>query len=965
MDSSEDKSTPPAQRKKGLPSAGDEFSNLIDSFQDASEPEGQSEAQSENEVDQQDNSPKADIPVYIPLTQPSARRNVVAPSAPESAEKAREEPDEEPLEGEIADESELAPRPPAAEAGIEEDEALWSQIDLSSNDDEEEILPPSLRPRVPEEKGNEPPDEPKPAFEPTPAPAEVFASAAALESESEDAHEVVALKRNEGGEEGSELCVVARRGVFTGANTLSIISSNLLPDYDEMNNALAAFADLAPDERGFIRISIRSAPEFKTEARNWVTQVKSGIEPDAPKDSPITSAFGWLSYTLRSLWFHSTKSSSMISSRPPMKPGAMPTKRFGPSQLTTEKKQEIDEAAKKASSSTHFDVVLHIGAVGNAEDRDNLTNIVTEVAGGYSVYHTPHQEFAFLEANPIDACRGRMPGDKLLVLSAAELGELAKVPDGTTRPEGLMVKNSTFKHIIPDNPVRMDDPYNPPDGIIPLGVISPNSEDAMFVGIRNSELDQHLFFCGRTGSGKTELMKWQVFGVAKANYPIVVIAPPGGLCDDLLNALVINCPERLQDIVFCDLGDEEWPVALNPLDIRSREQLEPTVDSVKEMLQNQMALGKESAPRAVNYAEQALIALCEANLELKDPETKCTLLHIVTFFLDADFRQAIVSFTENQSVRESFDPDTGLFETYSDKQRTEIVQPIVRAFQPLGNSASFSAVFSAGENRLSFPKLISENKIILVKLARFQHQARLGEFVGSLILPYLLSSVGEWGRKRDAITREETGLGCRVFVDEAPTLLGPNSAAINILAEARKFDLGLIFASQFLDQFDPSVIKGTLGNTSSKLSLVLDPSSARTIAASIAGGFGPGSLVKPDDIAILPNFHWYGSLLWPTDGGLKASSGVFSAACLSPIRSDLGEDHLRLRQEVIDRSRVLICNKRAEILDKQRTLIDNIKAALSVLHTERLSSDRLPADLQPGSGYGIDLGSDPSRIWRR
>lgn len=40
------------------------------------------------------------------------------------------------------------------------------------------------------------------------------------------------------------------------------------------------------------------------------------------------------------------------------------------------------------------------------------------------------------------------------------------------------------------------------EGIIPLGAISPDSEDKVFVGMRNQELDQHLFFCGWTGPGK-------------------------------------------------------------------------------------------------------------------------------------------------------------------------------------------------------------------------------------------------------------------------------------------------------------------------------------------------------------------------------------------------------------------------------------------------------------------------------
>lgn len=953
-----DESAPP-RRKKSLPAVDADataaapeegFAALVDSFAAAAET-------------------AAEPPRLIPLAEPDP---VEAPVKVEALVDEVEEVEAvevaEVLEGEIATEEPLAPRPRADdEAGrsLEEDDALWSQIDLAGEDEEEDLAPPSMR-RQPSPTLEEALDEIEPIATPSfhrpPAPEEVFAEAEAMEADEENVHEIEPYAPASAAPD-DQVHVTAMRGVFAGPNTLSVVSPNLKPDYDEMNNVLSSFADLGPGQRAFIRISIRSAPEFKSEARNWVKAIKAGVDPDPPKQHPLKALFGWGSYLMRFMWFEANKSSTLIKGAPPLRPGAQPERKFTASMLDDEKKQEIRDADKKAQDPTHFDVALYVGAVGAAEDKGDLERLVEEASGGYSVYATPHQEFNFIEANALEATKGFMPGDKRLVLSATELGELAKIPDGTTTPEGLKVARSNFKHIMPTNPVRLADPYNPPAGIVPLGVINPHSDDRMFVGIRNSELDQHLFFCGRTGSGKSELMKWQVFGVAKSGYPIVVIDPHGQLTDDLLNALVINCPERLEDIVYVDLGDEEWPVAYNPLDIHTPEQIEPTVASIEEMLKKELSLGRDSAPRAVNYAVQALNALCEANLYLKDPETKCTLLHVVTFFLDAEFRQAVVSLCSNQSVRETFDPDTGLFEQLADKARAEQVQPIVRAFQPLGNSASFSAVFSAGENRLQFTDLITHNKIILVKLARHQHQARLGEFIGSLILPYLLSSVGDWGRTRDPITRVEKGRGCRVFVDEAPTLLGPDSAAIAILAEARKYDLGLIFASQFLDQFDASVIKATLANTSSKLSLVLEPSSAKMIATSIAGS-ASSQVIKADDIAVLPNYHWYGNLLWPMDEAQKASSGPFSAACLPPIRSTLDEDHLRARAQVIDRSRRLICNRRAEIDAKRRHLVENIKAALSLLHTERMSFDNVPEDLQSGAAFGINMSGDPTRIWK-
>jgi hypothetical protein len=463
------------------------------------------------------------------------------------------------------------------------------------------------------------------------------------------------------------------------------------------------------------------------------------------------------------------------------------------------------------------------------------------------------------------------------------------------------------------------------------------------------EAPDHLYLAGREciPTHNSEQLKRFIFGVAKANYPLVVIDPHGQLSDEILNALVINCPERLNDVVMCDLSDADWPVALNPLDVHHQTEIEPTVASIMEMLERQMNLAASGAPRAVPLAQQALSALCEANIHIKDPDTKCTLLNVTSFFIDTEFRRLVMEFCSNPSIRETFDPEKSPFETASESKQAEFSMPIIRAFQPLGSSDSFSAVFSSGENRLDFGKLISDRKIVLVKLASFTHQKRLGEFVGSLILPWLLSTMDAWGRHRDPDTGKADGVGCRVFVDEAPALIGPKSSAIELLAQSRKWDLGLITVSQYPSQFDAKVLEALLANTKTKLCLALDPSEAKNLAASIAG---IGGKVTASDIAALPNYHYYGNVLLPTPEGGAAGSGAFSAACLPPIDCHLTPEARRLRELVIERSRQMVCNEREDIAERRQHMLDNIKGALQQQLMDR-SED--------GDGRGYSMTLDP------
>lgn len=768
--------------------------------------------------------------------------------------------------------------------------------------------------------------------------------------------------------------VAARQGMFGGPSALSLISPTIMKDdVDELNHAIGAFADLEKGQKGFIRLSIRTYPEFRSESAAWVAAKKSGIDPDAGKGSLAKRVSQFTGYLFKYVWFMANQSSRHLGgSVPPLRPGAMGgvTQLKGGPPATDDEKQTYKDAETKARDTAHFEVDLRVGVVGKNEDAEEIERIADESAAGFDAFITTHQKLVWQPVDPYDTCIGFMgatlDSTPSLNLSAAELGELARIPDGVSKPQGVKVQFSRFKEMPIGNALLIDDPYNPPPGFIPLGRMNANSDDEKCFGMRNDELDQHMFYSGRTGTGKSELMKWLIFGVAKDRskgfgFPIVIVDPHGALSEEILNMLVVNCPERIQDIVFCDLSDEEFPVALNPLDIHHKDQVGPTVSSIMEMLDKQLNLG-QSAPRAQALARNALTALCWANINLEDPDTKCTLLHIVAFFTDPEFRRLVVEFCENVSVRETFDAENGPFESLSEKQKTEYTMPIIRAFSMLGSVDSFEAVFSSGENRLNFGDLILQKKIVIVKLSRYSHQAAIGEFIGSLILPWLLSSMDDWGRKKDPDTGVVSGTGCRVFVDEAPTMFGARSSVPQVLAEARKWNFGLISASQFLNQFDKGIMESLLANTASKIALGLEISSAKSIAGAIAG---TTNVVSANDIAELPNYHYYGNILLPGDDGARAPSGPFSAACLPVINSTLTDEHKVLRQQVRDRSRALVANPADDVFQRRLHAKDNIKSALGELLRDRVDLGGTGSTDTSGTDLGFDGGaiSDDWDIW--
>ena len=90
-------------------------------------------------------------------------------------------------------------------------------------------------------------------------------------------------------------------------------------------------------------------------------------------------------------------------------------------------------------------------------------------------------------------------------------------------------------------------------------------------GIRQVDRRSHMWVIGGSGTGKTRFIQQQIQEDIRAGRGVGLIDPHGDLAQDILGAVP---PKRVKDVVFIDLSDTEWPVALNVL------QGAPTPDAV-------------------------------------------------------------------------------------------------------------------------------------------------------------------------------------------------------------------------------------------------------------------------------------------------------------------------------------------------------------------------------------------------
>jgi hypothetical protein len=719
-----------------------------------------------------------------------------------------------------------------------------------------------------------------------------------------------------------KLVIRSRRASLTNVPYLPLLDADDHHHEDAFSHILSEMGSAQPDEHTLISFTFRKNPNYRPEASQWINAVQNGEEVDkTPAALKGLGAFGkfigfffkLLTFTIRRI-LHEARGGEEA---PRWNRGEEAPQQ--PFRLGDDDKEVIKQAKTKLKEHAHFDVALRVAAFSTVNEEEtavaagSLEVLANNLAQGFSAVGTAKQSLKWQKADDegIDALLGLMPYDSPgLVLGNAELSNIAHVPDETTWPHGVKIPRSGLKPITPRRmPHRiLGNDLTPGNGLMTIGELTGSVEGEDTIGMKVSDLDKHLIAFGKTGTGKSALLVRIVMGIAAANYPLVVNDVHGQLAEDILFALCLHYPERLKDIVLLDIKDDDFPPAINPLDVSNAQEIPGSVSGVLNMLAGNGLFMQSNSPRAVKYARQALTALAWANLKLpNDLGFKLGLLHVPLFFSSSgegsEFRQLVTELCPVHEVRETFDYDQGRFETLSEAQKVEHTDVVVRVFNSFNEQPTVRRMFST-YNKLDIPALISQRKIVLVKLSRFGGSDELSMMIARMILPAILGSIDQWGRKRDPRTGEYSGIGCRVIADEIGRLFKATQEIPDILAEARKFDLGMIMAGQFADQLETDIRDAVFMNTFSKLSLNQDQKKTAGFETSIGNEATP---ITTGNLSELNPFEGYGNVL--TEGGV---SGPFSFRTLPPPEITFGPKLDALVEQVREQSRDLIASSTAD-----------------------------------------------------
>lgn len=346
------------------------------------------------------------------------------------------------------------------------------------------------------------------------------------------------------------------------------------------------------------------------------------------------------------------------------------------------------------------------------------------------------------------------------------------------------------------------------------------------VRVAPEELLLHTQVLGATGTGKSTLLAALVQEAVAAGMGVTVIESHGPLVERIVAELPDTAVDRT---IVIRSGDLAAPVPLNPLRCGDPEMIsEVMLQVMRELLDpgNQGFLG----PRFERIFGQTLEA---QRVLVGERATLSALPHLLRN--PAQVRDLAAALKQAHPVLA--DQILSEFGNLTPDDFGELVGWINAKYNRLVASPELRAILATGEDAVDVTRVIDDRQILLVDLAAPTVGPLGAQFLGEI---WLAKHWAALARRRDPAQPH------LLIVDEAH--LFASGLLPRLLAEARKFGVGVVLAHQHLEQLTPHLRDATLATTSN---IVVFRSGPREAAAALTrlGGWSGGPLTR------LPRFH--------------------------------------------------------------------------------------------------------------
>lgn len=369
-------------------------------------------------------------------------------------------------------------------------------------------------------------------------------------------------------------------------------------------------------------------------------------------------------------------------------------------------------------------------------------------------------------------------------------------------------------------------------------------------GIKTDDRRRHMYVLGKTGTGKTTLLENLFLSDVLAGHGCCYIDPHGDTAERLLNFIPSS---RINDVVYFNPADQEFPVGFNILETTREEQKHLVASGL-------MGVFKKIWPDVWSARMEYILLNCVLAL-LDYPGA--TLLGINRLLVDKEYRTRVIAKIRNPIVKTFWVAE---FTSWSEKYATEAIAPVQNKVGQFLSASIIRNIVAQVKSTINPRQVMDDGKILIVNLAK----GKIGEDNMRLLGGIMVTKIQLAAMERVDIKNEDDRRDFYLYVDEFQNF--SNQSFANILSEARKYHLNLTIAHQYIGQLDEDVAKAVFGNVGSLLVMRVGAEDATFMETEFTPTF------VPEDLVNLPKYQMYLKLM--VDG---MATQPFSATTLPPI----------------------------------------------------------------------------------
>ncbi|MCK5061946.1 type IV secretory system conjugative DNA transfer family protein [Candidatus Parcubacteria bacterium] len=493
----------------------------------------------------------------------------------------------------------------------------------------------------------------------------------------------------------------------------------------------------------------------------------------------------------------------------------------------TQMEEEMLKGIEEKNSKAGLDVNLRI--IVSADNAGSAKVYLENLGSAYSQYNLYEYGNSFINKIRIgnqkkltnDFIYRRFEKKISFLLNSEEMASLYHLP----------LRNVATPNILWLGAKKASVPNNiPAEGII-LGRNIFRGQEQM-IRVKRDDRRRHVYIVGKSGVGKSVLQASMAIQDIYNGEGVCVIDPHGDLISDIISRIP---SERAEDVILFSPADIERPLAMNLMeyDRRYPEQKTFVINELIRIFDKLYDLKSTGGPIFEQYMRNAMLLIMD------DPASGSTLMEIPKVLADPAFRKMKLERCHDYTVVDFWKKEAE--KAGGDAALANVVPYVTSKLTQFISNDTMRPIIAQQQSSFNFRDVMDKRKIFLVDLQK----GLIGEMnayllgmilVGKILMAALSRTDLPQARRKDFY----------LYIDEFQNFT--TDSISTILSEARKYNLNLTIAHQYIGQMvknqDTSIKDAVFGNVGTMITFKIGSEDAQALEKEYSPVFNQFDLIN-------------------------------------------------------------------------------------------------------------------------